>query len=97
MFRRTNNDSKNNAPEAKDENVREESKREEDLKSVLPVGNQAGAGMPPQLPPNIGNEAMNALLNDHYAENMLDLTPLINSRQMNEIIDEAPDLQTQTA
>ena len=94
MFRRNNNDSKNNRQPA-DKEIRDEDRAEKEIQQK--VGNQAASGMPPLLPPNVGNQALNELLNDHYAENMLNIPPLINSRQMDEIIDEAPDLLTRTA
>ena len=96
MFGRANND-KNKQPAAKDENVRKESQMEENLKSVQPMGNEAVGGMPPQLPPNIGNETVNGILNDHYAENMLQFPKFSKGRQMDESIEQAFDLQTRIA
>ena len=61
MFGRSNNE-KNNQPDAKDENVREESRLENNLSSIQPIGNEAAAGMPP-LPPNVGNNAVNNMIN----------------------------------
>ena len=59
MFRRSNTDSKNNGQPA-DEKVREEDRAEQDIRQK--VGNRAAGNLPPQIPPNIGNEALNDLI-----------------------------------
>lgn len=60
MFGRANND-KNKQTAPKDENVREESRIEDNLNPVQSIGNEAAAGMP-SFPPNAGNNAINNLI-----------------------------------
>ena len=64
MFRRLHNDqTKDQQPVAKDENVRKEAQLEEDQESVQPMGNEAA---------NV--ELMNKMLREANADNELDLS-----------------------